>query len=202
MTKKLLFTGFEPFGDWQSNPSFDALKFAADDGLFDAPDLAVEIAEIPVDYDRAFYAVERLVESIKPTAIVHFGLHGGMGRGRDVIYVETTARNRNRASKPDNAGVQRDTSVISTNEPDTISTTLPASALRNALSRAGFSVETSDDAGGYLCNFLFFRTLSAYGQQIPCGFIHVPPVETLGGVITVERMAHSMATVARVLAFD
>ncbi|MCF6228028.1 MAG: pyroglutamyl-peptidase I [Planctomycetes bacterium] len=202
MTKKLLLTGFEPFGDWQSNPSFDALKFAADAGLFDAPDLAVEIAEIPVDYNRVFDTVERLVESVKPAAIVHFGLHSGLARGRDVIYIETTARNRNGASKPDNAGIQRDAGVILANEPATIATTLPASALCNALSRAGFSVETSDDAGGYLCNFLFFRTLSAFGEQFPCGFIHVPLVDTLGGVITLERMAHAMATVARVLAFD
>lgn len=199
MATTLLLTGFEPFGDWKTNPSYDALKLADNTGLFDAPDIEVCIAEVPVAYDSAFETVQMLVESENPTAIVHFGLHGGLKRANDVIYIETTARNRNGATKADNSGQKRDATKIIVNAADTIATTLPVSTICNTLQGAGLRAETSDDAGAYLCNYLFFRTLHAYGQKIPCGFIHVPPVDTLGGVITVERLANAVASIARVV---
>ena len=197
MTRTLLLTGFEPFGDWEINPSFDALKLAAKTELFDLTDVNIEIAEVPVAYDSAFEALDGLVQEIKPDAILHFGLHGGMSRGKDVFYIETTARNRNGAHKPDNSGIQRDDGAIIDGAPDELPSSLPVSAMRDVLKTEGFQAELSDDAGGYLCNYLFYRSVHAYGQNFNCGFVHVPPVDTQGGVISLERMAIAAATLAR-----
>lgn len=40
-------------------------------------------------------------------------------------------------------------------------------------------VVASDDAGGYLCNYLYFRMLHRF-QGKPVGFLHVPPLEKVG----------------------
>ncbi|MEN8184635.1 MAG: pyrrolidone-carboxylate peptidase, partial [Myxococcota bacterium] len=40
----------------------------------------------------------------------------------------------------------------------------------------------SDDAGGFLCNHVFYRArdwVEHAGLAIPCGFVHLPPLEAL-----------------------
>ncbi|MHC4841054.1 MAG: pyroglutamyl-peptidase I [Planctomycetota bacterium] len=196
MKRTLLLTGFEPFGDWKTNPSFDALKLATKMNLFDAADANIEIAEVPVAYETAFDALDSLVREITPEAILHFGLHGGMQRGPDVIYIETTARNRNGANKADNSGVSRGAGPIIENAAAELPSGLPTKAMHDSLKAAGFNSELSDDAGGYLCNYLFYRSVHAYGQKINCGFVHVPPVDTQGGLISLDQMAQAVTKLA------
>ena len=40
----------------------------------------------------------------------------------------------------------------------------------------------SEDAGGFLCNHVFYRArewVERAGLAIPCGFLHLPPLEAL-----------------------
>ncbi|MCC7508858.1 MAG: pyroglutamyl-peptidase I [Planctomycetes bacterium] len=195
--KRVLLTGFEPFGDWSANPSWDALQRAENLGLFDS--LEVVFARIPVTYAGAYDALARAVHEHQPQAVVSFGLHGGIkGRGAEVIYVETTARNRDGAGKPDNAGIVRAAMPIDEGSPPVLQSTLPMSALIGALQGAGFNAQSSDDAGAYLCNHLFYGGALAFRERIPYGFIHVPPVESQGGKLTLDRLAHAMSLIARV----
>ncbi|MBX3459886.1 MAG: pyroglutamyl-peptidase I [Planctomycetes bacterium] len=197
--KRILMTGFEPFGDWKINPSWDALELAENRGLFDR--LEVSLARIPVTYGGAFAAFERAVREHQPVAAVSFGLHGGMrGRDADAIYIETTARNRDGAGKADNAGVMRAAIEIEPGSPPQLQSTLPMSAMIGALKRAGFNAQSSDDAGAYLCNHLFYRGALLCGGRFPYGFIHVPPVESQGGVLTLEQLARVAAAVAGTVA--
>lgn len=194
---RVLLTGFEPFGDWSSNPSWDALQRAENLGLFDS--LEVVLARIPVTYAGAYNALARAVHEHAPRSVVSFGLHGGIrGRGADVIYIETTARNRDGAGKPDNAGILRAAIAIDEGSPAELQSTLPMSGLIGALKGAGFNAQSSDDAGAYLCNHLFYRGALALREQIPYGFIHVPPVESQGGTLTLDQLAHAISVVARV----
>jgi pyroglutamyl-peptidase len=195
MTRALL-TGFDPFGEWASNPSWDALVRADQLGLFG--DLQVELVRAPVTWDGAFEALESAVANTAPDFAISFGLHGGMkGRGADVIYVETTARNRDGAPKPDNAGIQRAALPIDADGPDTLPTGLPTARIVKALLADGFSAEPSGDAGAYLCNHLFYRGALSFGGRFPYGFVHVPPVESLGGSLTLDRLAAAVALIAR-----
>lgn len=194
--KRVLLTGFEPFGDWKSNPSWDALELAENRGLFDR--IEVSLARIPVTYGGAFAALERAIREHEPSAVVSLGLHGGMrGRDADAIYIETTARNRDGAGKADNAGVVRAAIEIEPASPGQLQSTLPMSALIGALKRAGFNAQSSDDAGAYLCNHLFYRGALFCLSRIPYGFIHVPPVESQGGVLTLAQLADAAALVAQ-----
>lgn len=205
---RILLSGFEPFGDFKTNPSWDALKLAQDEGLLPAD---THITRVPVNYDTTFNAYATAVEAIKPEAAISFGLHfrkgsdpvfGAAKTGSDplsVIYIETTARNFDGATKPDNAGIQRAGSMIAPDGPATLSATFPANALLAALKDAGFQAELSEDAGAYLCNHLFYRSLHAYTGRFPYGFVHVPPVDSMGGVLSQQELARAMAIMANTL---
>lgn len=195
----ILLTGFEPFGDWKTNPSWDALVYARDHGLFDG--LEIALARVPVVYATAFGALDLAVEQHKPETAISFGLHGGMG-GRDArtIYVETTARNRDGASKADNSGVARAECAIDAAAPATLPSALDSTAIVRALKADGFAAAESADAGAYLCNHLFFRGASALRGRIPYGFVHVPPVQPMGGTLPLDRLARAAALIARVAA--
>ena len=65
--------------------------------------------------------------------------------------------------------------------PDALAATLPVDAIVKTLTEAGFAAAASDDAGGYVCNATFYRSLHAdpEGKRL-VGFIHVPPEGTNG----------------------
>jgi pyroglutamyl-peptidase len=194
---KILLTGFEPFGSFRRNPSWDALERARDLGLFAG--LEVALARIPVTWHEAFAAFERARLEHQPSLAISFGVHGGQGgRGLSTIWLETTARNRDGASAPDNAGVLRPERPIEPGGPEALPSGLPVAALRDALERAGFDCGLSDDAGKYLCNHLFYRASRALRGGIPYGFVHVPPVEGDGGTLSLDDLARAVALVAGV----
>jgi pyroglutamyl-peptidase len=193
----LLLTGFETFGRFASNPSWDALLYAREEGLL-PHDSA--LARIPVEYATAFPALQMAVDEHSPTAIISFGLHGGMsGRGADTIYIETTPRNRDGAGLADNAGEMRRGSEVVPGAPETLQATFPAQNLVQSLKAAGFDAQYSDDAGSYLCNHLFYRMVHTYGDRFPCGFVHVPPVEEIGGIMTLKNLAKAVSIIADTL---
>ena len=172
-------------------------ELAADTGLL-PPD--THITRLPVEYARTFDAYATAVEAIKPTAAISFGLVSRPDPDKQsVIKIETVARNRDGANKPDNAGNQRAAEPILAAAPDTLAATFPASALVEALKEAGFNAELSDDAGRYLCNHLFYRALHAYSGRFPYGFVHVPPVDSMGGALSLQDLARAMAIMANTL---
>jgi pyroglutamyl-peptidase len=192
---RLLLTGFEPFGDFATNPSWDALQLAVAEELFEPE---VVLARLPVAYSHVFPAWEAAA-ACRPDAAISFGLHGGLkGRGAATVYVETTARNRDGASKADNTGVTRAAQPIVQGAPETLAASFPAQSLHAALKEAGFDAQLSNDAGAYLCNHLFYR--AAHSSRFPYGFVHVPPVDTMGGVLTLIELARAMSVVANTLA--
>lgn len=195
--KRILLSGFEPFGKHETNPSWDALKLAADTGLLPSD---THITRLPVEYARTFDAYATAVEAIKPTTAISFGLHSRPApESQSVIYIETVARNRDGATKPDNAGRQHAEGPILADAPDTLAATFPAAALVGALKEAGFNAEVSDDAGRYLCNHLFYRALHSYSGRFPYGFVHVPPVDSMGGALSLQDLARAMAILANTL---
>jgi pyroglutamyl-peptidase len=63
--------------------------------------------------------------------------------------------------------------------PDYYFSTLPFERLREGLggSVAGIPVEISTDAGGFICNQVYYLALHHLGNVIPrIGFIHTPPL--------------------------
>ena len=194
---RVLLTGFEPFGSFKVNPSWAALKLAQADGLLQK-NARFLLAEIPVDYARAFSVFDKAARMFKPQVAVSFGVHGGLeGRELATIYIERIARNRDQAAKPDNAGQVRGRQAIIANAPKSLRTRYVLRGLRSRLSSAGFEAKFSGNAGGYLCNHLFFRAAWAYQDRFPCLFVHVPPVAGGRGVIRIESLAKAVGLIAQ-----
>lgn len=193
----LLLTGFEQFGDFSTNPSWDALVVARERGLLPP---ATRLVQIPVVYDTAYATILGDIKHKTPAAVVCFGLHGGLSdRDSETIYIETTARNRDGAAKPDNAGFIANAEIVN-GAAETLRASFLAHDLVESLQSSGFRAELSDDAGAYLCNHLFYRLVHGYGMRFPCGFVHVPPVKDDGGTLALNSLADAVGIIAGVMA--
>jgi pyroglutamyl-peptidase len=93
------------------------------------------------------------------------------------VRLERIARNRDDAALPDNAGEQRKLTPIVPGGRDTLESTLPIPAMQAALEQLGVQVSISDDAGGYVCNHLFYtarHVIDSFHLPTRCGFVHIP----------------------------
>ncbi len=160
-----LITGFEPFGPLTRNVSADVVAALEAD-----PRIDVVTAVLPVSYADAGPRLCGLIDRHRPSAVLMLGVH----RGSD-LRLETTARNRDRSTSPDNRQQIRDDHVIAADGPPTYPATLPLPAMVRALEDLGLPHHVSDDAGGYLCNHGFYAArhhLRTPGT--PVGFLHLP----------------------------
>lgn len=170
---RILVTGFSAFPGAPVNPTERLiLELQARRPAFQkAGD--VSFAILDVDYARLPVALSHLAMAGQPDIAIHFGLsaeaHG--------FTLERCARNIF-GSKPDNAGRAPTEARICVG-PDILASTLPLERLHEALVARGLPVSWSDDAGGYLCNYLFYLSRSGSIMEFApemSGFIHVPPL--------------------------
>ena len=165
--KKLLITGFEPFGGEEINPSWDAVSALADSiGEWELTRL-----RIPVVFGEAARLTIEKAEEISADAIIAVGQAGG----RVAITPELVAINLRYAPIPDNSGYQpKDEPVISGGERAYFST-LPVRKMVEDINASGVNAALSYSAGAYVCNDLLYTLLSHFeGGKTRVCFIHVP----------------------------
>lgn len=166
---RVLVTGFEPFGGSDVNPSellVRALAAAPPEGIDLVP------AVLPVSYGGAGAALEDALRSADPDLVVCFG----QADGRSGITVERVALNLDDTERPDNDGVVSRVE-IDADGPVAYRSTLPVDEIVAALRAERIPAASSRDAGGYLCNRVFFtlmRLLEAERPGVRGGFVHVP----------------------------
>jgi pyroglutamyl-peptidase len=76
------------------------------------------------------------------------------------IEVETVARNR-RADRKDACGRRPELLVVEQGGPPAIPTRLPVERIVRRIRQMGIAVRRSEDAGGYLCNDVFYTIMRA-----------------------------------------
>jgi pyroglutamyl-peptidase len=182
----LLVTGFEPFGSHRANPSEQVVRAVAG-----RPGRVVEV--LPVSYQRAGARLGALLEETRPSALLLLGLAAG-----SEIRLERTARNLDEAEAGDEDAELRCGQPLSASGPPGYASTLPLEAFAAALARLSLPVAWSDDAGGFLCNHVFYRArewIERRGLSTPCGFLHLPPLEALA----LERQVAGVAACLDVL---
>ena len=165
--KKLLITGFEPFGGESVNPSWEAVcRLPSEIGGYELEKLL-----LPVVFGKAAEETMKKAEEISPEAIICIGQAGG----RDAITPELVGINLRYASIPDNNGCQpKDEPIISGGENACFST-LPVRKIAEAINAAGVPSRVSYSAGAYVCNDLLYTLLAHYkNTDVKVGFIHVP----------------------------
>ena len=168
---KLLVTGFGPFPGAPENPTEALVQSLASMSPRHIGAGAVRAAVLPTDYRKSWSALRRLYARFEPDIVVHFGLSG---RAR-AVHVERLACKRCNPELPDAAGFAPALGLARRFGPDSLTSTLPTEAILTALQQAEVPAAGSDDAGGYVCNATFYRSLLAARTGTLVGFIHVPP---------------------------
>lgn len=160
VTDELLITGFTAFGRFAANPAEAIARRVAER-------LGARFEPLEVSYAAAEALVDRLAPA-PPARWVMIGVAGDSA----AVRVERVARNRVGPSA-DVRGVVRGPGSIDPGRPDVIAGTLLPSA-GPLPEHCAFS----DDAGDYLCNFLYWLALTRL-PQTPAAFVHVAPTDRL-----------------------
>ncbi|MFC7096909.1 peptidase [Halobaculum marinum] len=165
----LLCTGYEPFGDHETNPSQETA--AALDGRTVAGHEVVG-ETLPVAFDRAGEELAALVDEHDPAAVVATGL----AAGRSAVCVERVAINvADTVGVPDNDGADPVDEALDPDGADARLSTLPVRETVEACLDAGVPARVSNTAGTHLCNGILYRALALLeGTDTPAGFLHLP----------------------------
>jgi pyroglutamyl-peptidase len=97
------------------------------------------------------------------------------------MRIERFAHNLDEASTTDNDGANGIGAEIDPAGPLAFRSTLPVDELAATLRDADIPVEISRDAGGFLCNHVFYVLMQTLKPGRAGGFVHVPPLDILSG---------------------
>ena len=156
---RITVTAFEPFGGFNTNSSFTAISQLDD---------SIDKLILPVSYPDAYiYLKEHLKESDLIILL-------GMAASRKTISLEERARNILEFKIPDNSGKVLSNIPIDDTKDEYLYSQINIDKLINELNSD--IVTKSNDAGTFICNYLYFSVLKDY--QIPSIFIHIPNYQT------------------------
>ena len=165
--KKLLISGFEPFGGETMNPSWEAVSRLPDQ----INEYTLTKLRIPVEFGKAAQVVLDAAEQVAPDVILCIGQAGG----RSAICPELVAINLRYAKIPDNGGLQPKDEPIILGAPCAYFSTLPVRQMAEAIADAGVASQVSYSAGAYVCNDLLYTLLHRFhNTQTRVGFVHIP----------------------------
>ena len=179
--KKLLVTGFDPFGGQPVNPAREAVLRLPDTvGGYEITKL-----EIPTVFGLAAETVLQAANERQPHAVLCVGQAGG----RSAVTPEMVAINLREATIPDNAGnIPVNTPVVE-NAPAAYFSTLPVRDMVQAVKERGIPCALSYTAGTFVCNDLLYTLLHHYRDtDVRVGFVHIPylPEQAGEGVPSME----------------
>jgi pyroglutamyl-peptidase len=163
---RALVTGFEPFGGADVNASQKLVEALASEP---PDDLELATAVLPVVWARAADELARALDDTRPELVVCFG----QADGRAQLEVERFALNFDEGS--DDTGEKRGAEIV-TGGPVAYRSGLPVDAIVDALRADGIPAATSRDAGGFLCNHVFYVLMRMLAERsgVRGGFVHVP----------------------------
>lgn len=171
--KKLLITGFAPFGGGDVNPSWLAVERLPDR----VGDWELCKLEIPTVFGDAAALVLRKAKEIGADMV----LCVGMAAGRDAVTPERIAVNIRDARIPDNASNQPRGEFVSSDGPAAYFATVPVEKMARAIRDRNIRATVSNSAGAYVCNDVMYSLLHAFnGTAVKVGFIHVPQLPQQG----------------------
>ena len=165
--KKLLITGFDPFGGAVVNPAWETVKLLPPQiGAY-----RLEKLEIPTVFGKGAQAVLDAADRFQPDRILCIGQAGG----RAAVTPERIAVNIRDARIEDNEGNRPVGEFVVPGGSAAYFATVDVMKLTVAATAAGFPAAVSNSAGAFVCNDVFYTLLHRYhGTAVKVGFIHVP----------------------------
>ena len=191
--RTILITGFEPFGGERVNASWEAAKKLEG---WRHGDYTAVARLLPCAYDSSVKKLIHAIETVRPEAI----LMTGQAARRGAVCVERFARNLDAAAAADNDGALRTALRISRAAPEWLEAAAPVSAIARAIKKAGIPARVSRNAGGFVCNHLYFGALQYLSDTRSAAravFLHLPatPEQTPPGA-SAKRMTPAKAAEA------
>lgn len=167
MEKRLLITGFDPFGGESVNPAWEAVKRLPDTvGSYTLCKL-----EIPTVFGLAAQTVLEKAAVFQPDVILCVGQAGG----RACVTPERIGINLRSAGIADNKGNRPQEERIIPGGADGYFATVPVQAMADAITAQGLPGAISNSAGTFVCNDTLYLLLHhCAGTGVKVGFIHVP----------------------------
>ena len=190
--KKLLITGFEPFGNCPKNPSWMAVEALPERvGTYE-----LKKRMLPTVYGKATQAALEAAEGWEPDVILCIGQAGG----RASVTPERIAVNIRDAKITDNEGNQPQGEFCVPDGPAAYFSTVPVMEMAQAIRDAGIPGTVSNSAGAFVCNDTLYCLLHRYaGTEVKVGFIHVPYAPEQGEPsLAVEHTASALEASIRV----
>ena len=191
--KKILVTGFDPFGGASVNPSWLAVK--------QLPEQIGEHVlckhEIPTVFGKAAATVLGAAERFHPDVILCVGQAGG----RAAVTPERIGVNIRDARIPDNEGNQPRGEFVAQDGPAAYFSTLPVEKMAQAIRDAGIDATVSNSAGAFVCNDVLYSLLHRYaGTEVQVGFVHVPYLPEQGSPsMELPRIIHALEAAIAVI---
>ncbi|MBJ14924.1 MAG: hypothetical protein CMB70_06110 [Euryarchaeota archaeon] len=174
---RVLLTGFGPFGSHETNPTesivntFPTILPIKNPFGPGSSEVSIEKRILSVDQLGSIWTAKEL-ELREWDAILHLGLCGECTSPR----LELLAEDKLDMRIPDNSG-RCVTDVVLSGNGDQAS---PLPIKKWGIDEWSIEVELSKDAGRFICNETYFRTLEALENHkfaIPCLFLHLPSTE-------------------------
>ena len=172
--KKILITGFEPFGGDSRNPSGEAVTLLKNNENADIRKLI-----LPVSWKRAFPEIERVWDIWQPDALLMVGLAAGSSAIRierigvnlcgEIADIDGLYANGSKQSSGEYPVVD--------GEREAFFDTYRHEAILKALKKAEIPAKYSFSAGTYICNYLLYSSLAKRSREkcdMQIGFIHLP----------------------------
>lgn len=167
--KKVLITGFEPFGGEKVNPALEAVKMLPD--IIEGAKIVK--LEVPTVFKKSIKKLDECIEKERPDVTICVGQAGG----RFDITVERVAINIDDARIPDNENNSPADEKIFKDGKNAYFASLPIKAIVKNITDAGIPASVSDSAGTFVCNHLMYGLLYLIDKKynnMTGGFIHVP----------------------------
>ncbi len=143
---------------------------------------------LPVSFARAPLALRGYLNVLRPRCVIATGV----ARGAEA-RLERHARNVAGDTCPDVDGVCGGGGLLAHDGPAARLTPLPLATWAAALSTPALPVRTSDDAGDYVCNAVYYALLGAIGRQTAGAFVHLPRA------LSPDKLSAATALVAAVV---
>ncbi|XP_066918885.1 pyroglutamyl-peptidase 1-like [Clytia hemisphaerica] len=181
LSPSIFLTGFGAFGEYKTNPSWLAVqevsKIWPNKG-------EIHIKEIPVEYKYVEENVPKYLEDIKPKISVNVGVSG---LAEDKLQLEYCAHSSDYV-KPDIDGcIGPDCS-----KDVCLTTKFDLKKLIACCTGSALPVERSDNAGRYLCEFIYYTSMKT--DECPSLFVHVPVITE---EITLEKITKTLESIIK-----
>lgn len=166
---KIVVTGFDPFGNDQTNPAIEVVKRLPDQ----IKGAEIIKLEIPTVFHKSAALLKKTLEKHQPDYVLCIGQAGG----RAGLTPERVSINQDDARIPDNEGNQPIDETIQQDGETAYFSQHPIKAMVAAIQQEGLPASVSNSAGTFVCNHIMYQAIyltKTIFHETRAGFMHVP----------------------------